>query len=592
MKNKLTIWGLLALSAVLMSIPFLIPHCGFVALFGFVPLLCADKMATDQKVKHFWWYYYLCFLGWNLLSTWWVCNATVGGGLFASFANALQMAVIFALFRLSKKKFSGALPYIFLTVTWIAWERFYFDAEISWPWLTLGNAFARSVGSIQWYEYTGSLGGSLWIWAANLTLFGTMVFLGDGRFFEKWNGKARAAWITWTAVIIACPFIISGIIWHNYKEVEKPLEVLVTQPDIDPYYKFGHLSQAQQDEILFHIVDSTMTGSAEKLSFGVPRHDGIDNVSSTSVLTKRNSGEDDMYVAVNDTLAVSVQDSAMTPVQERPLLIIAPETFNGGLVTNSMKLNRSWDSYHGMLKKYPGANFLFGASAYEYIQSAKAPSYTARKAGDGLWTESHNAGVMMDGNGEGEIFFKTKLVVGTEYMPYPRVLGKLDDKLGGVIGRCTGQDEISCLHYRSNDGKTVIPVGCAVCYESVYGEYCTGYVRKGAQMIAVITNDAWWGDTAGYKQHCSYSSIRAIETRRSIARSANSGISCLINQRGEITESRGWWERTSILGKINLNTRQTFFVQHGDITGRISTFCFILLLLALIVRLITTRRTR
>ena len=66
----------------------------------------------------------------------------------------------------AKKKMGGALPYIFLAAMWIAWERHYFDVDISWPWLTLGGAFARSTRTVQWYEYTGMLGGSLWVWVA------------------------------------------------------------------------------------------------------------------------------------------------------------------------------------------------------------------------------------------------------------------------------------------------------------------------------------------------------------------------------------------------------------------------------------------
>ena len=191
-KDTILLWGLTVLFAVLMSIPYLIPHTGFIALLGIVPLLCVERIATMLDKKHVWIYHYAGFVLWNAITTFWVCNATVGGGLFAIFANAFQMSLIFGLFRLSKKKFGGALPYIFLAVAWIAWERFYFDAEISWPWLVLGNSFARSIWAVQWYEFTGSLGGSLWIWMVNLGLFGLMVSLSDGRLFS-WNWKAKTA---------------------------------------------------------------------------------------------------------------------------------------------------------------------------------------------------------------------------------------------------------------------------------------------------------------------------------------------------------------------------------------------------------------
>jgi apolipoprotein N-acyltransferase len=174
--------------------------------------------------------------------------------------------------------------------------------------------------------------------------------------------------------------------------------------------------------------------------------------------------------------------------------------------------------------------------------------------------------------------------------PYPKVFVPIDNLLGGLMGRNVGQKEVSLLNF-SYGGKTV-PTGCAICYESVYGEHCAEYVRKGAKLLTVITNDAWWGDTPGYRQHLSYSSLRAIETRRDIARCANTGISAIINQKGQILESSPWWETAVIRSKINLTDGETFFVRNGDIAGRICSFMFLLLLLAMVVRLIVPSSMR
>ena len=197
---------------------------------------------------------------------------------------------------------------------------------------------------------------------------------------------------------------------------------------------------------------------------------------------------------------------------------------------------------------------------------------------------------MTDHTGREEFCHKSCLVVGTEKMPYPRIFGPLDDKLGGVMGRCVGQDEPSVLYVHGFDsnGRLVsqLPIGCAICYESVYGEFCTGYVKKGARALTIITNDAWWGDTPGYKQHLSYASRRAIETRRDIARCGNTGISAFINQRGDVVSQSDWWERETLEGMVYLNNQKTFFVQNGDIAGRAATLLFLLLLLVLVVRFI------
>ena len=540
-KENMLIWGLVVLFALMMSAPFIIPHTGILALFGLVPLLCMERIASQLGKKRIWIYHYSAFVLWNTITTFWVCNATIGGGIFAVLANSLQMSLVFGLFRLSKKKYSGSLPYIFLAAAWIAWERFYFDAEISWPWLVLGNSFARTTWAIQWYEITGALGGSLWIWACNLGLYGLLASLSDGSFF-CWNRKAQAASLTGYAAILILPFIASACIGKEYRdsidEGEK-LPVIIVQPNIDPYNKFQAMTQDQQNAILEGHIESALKGREADSTAG-------------------------------------------------PLLVVAPETFTNDIICGEYDRSRTWRRFTSFLKDYPSVNMLFGATSYDYFESALKPSHTARQLRDGRWVESHNSALMTDGTSRTEIFHKSKLVVAVEMTPYPAIFCKIDDMLGGVMGRCVGQEEISLLNVKSADGQS-IPIGCAVCYESVYGEYYTGYVRKGARAMAIITNDAWWGDTPGYKQHLSYASLRAIETRRAIARCANTGISAIISPSGEITQPTPWWEPAVIKGEIPLRDDITFYVAHGDITGRLCSFVFILLLLALGVRFVTRK---
>ena len=536
-KENMLLWGLVLLFAVMMSIPYLIPHTGLIALFGLLPLLAMERIASLMEKKKIWVYHYSAFVLWNTFTTFWVCNATVGGGIFAILANSLQMSLVFGLFRLSKKKFTGALPYLFLMVTWIAWERFYFDAEISWPWLVLGNSFARTTWAIQWYEFTGTLGGSLWIWLCNLSIFGVLVSASDGSIF-RWNNKAKAAALIGMITLFAVPVISSGIIGSRYQnamEEGEKLETLIIQPNLDPYNKFQAMTQSQQNGILLSIAEKAL------------KHRKADSTAA-------------------------------------PLLIVAPETFTSDIICGELERSRTWKGFTAFLKDYPGANILFGASTYDYINSVEAPSYTARNLGNGTWVESHNSALITDGTARTEMFHKSKLVVGVEHTPYPRIFCPLDDRLGGVMGRCVGQEEVSLLNVKHKG--TSIPIGCAVCYESVYGEYCTEYIRRGARALAIITNDAWWGNTPGYRQHLSYASLRAIETRRAIARCANTGISAFISPSGKIIQPTPWWEEASIINSLPLRDDITFFVSHGDIVGRNCSFIFLFLLFALVGRFI------
>lgn len=540
-KENILIWGLIATFAVMMSLPYIVPHTGLLALFGIVPLLCMERIASMTGKKRIWVYHYSAFVLWNTITTFWVCNATIGGGIFAVLANSLQMSIVFGLFRLSKKKFKGSLPYLFLAAAWIAWERFYFDAEISWPWLVLGNAFGRTTWAIQWYEFTGTLGGSLWIWACNLSLFGLLVSISDGRIFD-WNIKAKTAAAIGYLGLLLFPLAVSPMIGNKYENAMaegEQLPVLIVQPNIDPYNKFQALTQEQQNAILEGQIKESIKGRE------------------------------------NDSTA-------------GPLLIVTPETFTSDIITGQYDRSRTWRRFTSLLSNYPDVNMIFGASSYDYIVSENSPSHTARHIKDDLWIESHNSALMIDGSSRTEIFHKSRLVVAVEKTPYPAIFCKIDNLLGGVMGRCVGQEEISLLKVKSGNGKD-IPVGCAVCYESVYGEYYTDYIRKGARAMTIITNDAWWGNTPGYKQHLSYASLRAIETRRAIARCANTGISAIISPSGEIIQPTPWWEPAVIEGQIPLRDDVTFFVAHGDITGRICSFIFCLLLLSLAVRFITKK---
>lgn len=523
-RTRLLLWICILLSAVFMSIPWLVPHCGFFALFGLVPLLITDDIADRQGMRRSWLMIYLCFVLWNAATTWWVKNATLGGAVFAVLANALQMGVIWWVFRQFKRRVAGVLPYIFLAVLWIAWEKWYLQsAEISWPWLVLGNAFAQSTRSVQWYEITGSLGGSLWVWTANISIFWMLRSL-TGEPMKPWIRKALPAW---TLAVIAFPYAASAYIWHNFEEdSEGSLPVVIAQPNFDPYEKFEAMSQAEQTEVLLSLYEEALQGDGDWKG-----------------------------------------------------LLIAPETFTGDVFLDDIASGHTFRRFQTFLKRHPGAGLLFGASTYDiYRDRHSKPHILARRFGNG-WVVNHNSAILTDTSGRADVFHKSKLVVGTELTPYPKIFVPIDDKLGGVMGRCVGQEHIACVRhfkYDAEGGRECVMVGVPVCYESVYGEYCTGYVKMGARMLAVITNDAWWGDTPGYKQHLSYSCLRAIETRRDIARCANTGISAIIDQRGEILSSTGWWQRCTLTGQVNLSSRTTFFVRHGDLVG---LACVILTLL-------------
>ena len=131
-------------------------------------------------------------------------------------------------------------------------------------------------------------------------------------------------------------------------------------------------------------------------------------------------------------------------------------------------------------------------------------------------------------------------------------------------------------------------VGTMICYESAYGDWSRIATKKGAAFLAVITNDGWWGDTPGYRQHFNFARLRAIENRRDVVQAANTGTSGVINQRGDVLEKTGWWVETTLRATLNGNDALTPFVRHGDRIGRWAGYGFLISFLLLLVLAISS----
>jgi apolipoprotein N-acyltransferase len=275
--------------------------------------------------------------------------------------------------------------------------------------------------------------------------------------------------------------------------------------------------------------------------------------------------------------AMKVADSAVD-------YFIAPETsINNNIWMDRIEEVPDIRMIRGFLQTYPGAAYVPGIQCYRRILPGEPVTANAREIpGTEMKFESFNAAIQLDSTNRVPFYFKSKLVVGVEKMPYARYLKFLEKftvRLGGTF-RGWGTQDYRGVFFSASDSTGVSPI---ICYESVYGEFVTGYVKNGANLLFVVTNDGWWGDTPGYHQHNAFSSIRAIETRRSIARSANTGISSLISQRGEVLDKLGWWKRGTVKGTINANDTLTFYVRHGDYIGRTAAIFSLLIVFIFII---------
>ena len=264
-----------------------------------------------------------------------------------------------------------------------------------------------------------------------------------------------------------------------------------------------------------------------------------------------------------------------------------PETFLTDWVwEKQIEDNRSIRQMQKFMKAYPKLSIVSGMSSVRKWEgfAAERP-IAAKQTPRGEWLETFNSAFVLNREKELQIYRKSKLVPGPEMMPFARylqpLLGEFALDLGGHVGTLGVEKEAKV--FETDLGMKIAPV---ICYESVYSEYVTDYVKKGAELIAVITNDGWWQDTYGYRQHMAYARLRAIENRRAVARSANTGISCFINQRGDVLESEGWDKRALVQAKIKRNTQLTYYSKNGNYIGRLAVFMtFVFLLQWMAVRI-------
>ncbi|MEQ8325456.1 MAG: apolipoprotein N-acyltransferase [Vicingaceae bacterium] len=534
MKTAINI-ALSTLSGLILSASWpLIGNQTYLIFIALIPLLLMESRLSSSNKK---WsalsvflISYPGFLIFNYVTTWWIKLASPGGMVLAVVFNTLFMSLVFTCFHITKKWLGRGTGYWALIIYWIAFEYLHINWELSWVWLNLGNVFANDVTWIQWYEYTGVLGGSAWILLTNVFLFNVIAAIKEKRLV----GIRRILWPLSYLSLLIIPLIVSNQLYTHYKEVEDPVEVLLLQPNIDPYNdKFSGMSEAAQIDKLMLLAQENITLKTE--------------------------------------------------------LVFGPETaFPMSYWEHDLENVDGVKKVRNLIDKFPNATFIVGLTSIRRYLNGEARSETARPFSDGSgnYYDYYNTAMQIEFNCEPHLYRKSQLVLGVERMPFSGKLKFIEDlaiELGGASGSLGIEKSPVVFHSESNDGRSidVIP---AICYESIYGEYLTEFVREGANLIGVITNDGWWGDTPGYAQHLSYSRMRAIELRRDVARSANTGISAIINQRGDVLQQSQWWTTDALLGTVNLNSKLTFYAQHGDYIGRTASFFAVLLVLWSIAR--------
>jgi apolipoprotein N-acyltransferase len=275
-------------------------------------------------------------------------------------------------------------------------------------------------------------------------------------------------------------------------------------------------------------------------------------------------------------------------------LLLWPETSIPGLVwlPDSGALQPELQQIRHQLSYYEGLSLLAGASAITDWGMNPPDQLAVRRQASGRGYTVHNSALWLKNGDALGVYHKSKLVAGVEKLPYPHFFGLISRLISVDLGGMSGQ--LGAQEQRSVFTAGTLRVAPVICYESVFGDYTTGYTRgpNGANLIAVVTNDGWWGETDGHRQHLAYARLRAIENQRYVVRSANTGISAAINARGDVLQQLPWWKAGWLRVRVALHDEQTFYMQYGDYLGRLGCFLFALLLLASWVQTKSHQRRR
>ena len=522
-KGPLSGWkmaGLAVLSGLLASAAWHPVNATVFIFIAFVPLLVAGESIAlaggRARGNRFWRVAYLGLLTFNICTTWWVCNATVEGGVAAIVLNAALMTIPTSLYFRARLRWGVVAGLCVLVPAWLVFEWIHLNWDLTWPWLTLGNTFAARATWVQWYSVTGHLGGTAWVWWAN-----ALVFLGFCHAERKQLAKA----VCWaTAVVLLMLTVSLCMLPYAVTSGLPQTEVVAIQPNIDPY-----------------------TQKFEGTAAFIPFEQQIARM-------------------------MRLSDSLITP---KTRWVLWPET---ALDANLNEMGIEQDALVRKIQYWvdghPGLNLIVGSTTYLIYPQNEAPAGARFQQGVGSY-DVFNSALHIQALGKTVgIYHKSKLVPGVEGLPYPQFVGPLTQfviNLGGTAGGLGKQPEREVFSTKEGSQK----LAPAICYESIYGDFMADFARQGGEAIAIITNDAWWGNTPGHEQHLLMGRLRAIEQRRYIVRSANTGISGRIDPAGTVTQTLAYASQGALRATIGLTDERTGYMLWGDwgLIWLVTVFC-------------------
>ena len=511
---------------------------GMLACISLVPLLLLiERTGSLRKLLS---YSYFSFFVASCLALYWVGGFTHAKDPYLMMAGAFVLcwqpvvySVVVLSYRFVRKSFGlgiglTALPFLWVTLEWL-----YALGEFAFPWLTLGNTQTYQLSKIQFADISGVYGISLWIMAINVLFFLLALrLLTDG---ERYKRHALTFGAGILLLYVLPNFYSAGVNETAFSiESSRSITVGIVQPNIDAWEKWEGAG--------------SMPGRWQQV---------------------------EKYLEMMRRQKESGVQMSVWP--ETAILFNLPQ-----FASEYAKVRQTTDSLHMSLTS--------GYINYQYYSSQNAPAASSIIRGTDVHYDSYNAILHIEpGCATIQSYQKMRLVPFAERIPYAKSVPFLIEPLRWGVGISNwGMGKDSTIF---RDSLTNAKYLAMVCYESIFPEFVSSFVKRGAEFLVFITNDSWWGNTSGARQHNQYAVLRAIENRRWVVRCANGGISCFIDPLGRMYDQTSMYTEASISRTIGMRDEQTFYTRHGDWLARIAFYVSIFAMFGSIIRSAMMRRS-
>ena len=232
--------------------------------------------------------------------------------------------------------------------------------------------------------------------------------------------------------------------------------------------------------------------------------------------------------------------------------------------------------------------------SYRFVMDFSAAAKTDLLLGtiDEDEAQVYNAALLVsDGGKHVQIYRKVHLVPFGEYVPGRHTIPLLARVVGDQVPGDFAFGKEHTVFRLTNDKARVAPL---ICFEDTIGDLTRQFVLAGANLLANVTNDGWFLRSAASQQHLANAVFRCVETRLSMVRAANTGVTCMINEFGLISPSRilAPFAEDVLLGEVNVPTERelTFYVRHGELFAQGCVGVALFVLVALSLRLVRRKR--